>query len=380
MDGRPIPFTAGAVVPPGRSTLEIRYAAPVLRDPGRARFRYRLEGFDERPVDAGSRRAAIYTNLPPGRYAFAASVSASWGEFGPSNAELAVRVEPRLHQTRWFLALCAVAGLGAAWALHAVRIRLLRARARELEGLVAERTRSLLVEKERTEEANRAKSQFLANVTHDLRTPLNAIIGYSDLLREQAEERALADFSEDLGRIRRAAEHQLALVNDVLDLSKVEAGKLEVNAEAVDLARLLSELLATVEPVARRNGNRLEAEGVETAGTIRTDATRLRQILLNLLSNAVRHTSGGVVRLEVSREDGTTAFRVRDDGVGIPPEEIARLFLAFSQARGGEARGGTGLGLAISRRLALLLGGDVSVESEPGKGSTFTLRLPSDAS
>jgi signal transduction histidine kinase/ligand-binding sensor domain-containing protein len=376
VDGRSVPIGSGVVVPAGPATLEIRYTAPVLRLPGRARFRYRLAGFDGQPIDAGPRRSAIYTNLPPGTYAFTASVSADHGLFGPPNPGLAIRVEPRLHQTWWFLALCVASALGGAWALHTVRIRLLRARARELEGLVADRTRSLLHEKERTEEANRVKSQFLANVTHDLRTPLNAIIGYTDLLREQADERSLPDFSDDLGRIRRAAEHQLALVNDVLDLAKVEAGRLDVEAVPLDLPGFLSEILATVRPVVRKHGNQLEAEGLGTMGTIRTDPTRLRQILLNLLSNAARHTTNGTVRLEAERASGEVVLRVRDTGVGLAEDEIAVLFQAFSQARGGDSRGGTGLGLDISRRLARLLGGDISVESEPGHGSTFTLRLP----
>ena len=376
VDGLALPFAAGVLVPAGGATVEIRYSAPVFRAPSRARFRYQLAGYDERPVDAGARRTAIYTQLPPGRYRFTASVSADGAAFGPPCPALAVRVEPRLHQTWWFLGLCLATAVGGAWGLHLLRVRLLEARARELEGLVAERTSSLLEEKERTEEANRAKSRFLANVTHDLRTPLNAIIGYSDLLRDQAEERGLADFTEDLGRIRRAAEHQLALVNDVLDLAKVEAGRLDVTAEDVDVGRFLSDVLATVGPMVRKNGNRLEAEGLDGAGTLRTDATRLRQILLNLLSNAARHTRDGVVRVAVSREEGDVVFRVHDTGAGIPPEKIGVLFQAFSQAHDDGTAGGTGLGLAISRQLALLLGGDVAVESEPGRGSTFTLRIP----
>jgi signal transduction histidine kinase len=376
VDGRLLPHVAGVVLPAGRETLEIRYTAPVFRNPELARFRYRLEGFDEAPVDAGPRRTAIYTNLSPGNYEFTVEAAADGVTFGPPGVPLAIRVEPRLHQTRWFLGLCLVAVAGLAWTLHTVRVRLLRARARELEQIVADRTGELLVEMAKAEEANRAKGQFLANVTHDLRTPLNAIIGYADLLAEQAEERGLAEFSEDLGRIRRAAGHQLALVNDVLDLAKVEAGRLDVTAEVVDLPLFLADLLATVGPMVRRNGNRIETEGVEAAGTVRTDPTRLRQILLNLLSNAARHTTSGVVRVEAAREGGTVLLRVRDTGAGMSSEEVAGLFQAFSQARGNGASGGTGLGLAISQRLARLLGGEILVESTPGRGSTFTLRIP----
>jgi len=157
----------------------------------------------------------------------------------------------------------------------------------------------------------------------------------------------------------------------------VEAGRLEVAVVPVDVARFVAELLPTVDPMVRSNGNRLETEGVDAAGSILTDPTRLRQILLNLLSNAARHTTNGTVRLEVAREAGRAVFRVRDSGEGMSPEEIAVLFQAFSQARAGDARGGTGLGLAISQQLASLLGGEISVESAPGQGSTFTLRIAS---
>lgn len=376
VDGRTIPHVSGVVLPAGRETLEIRYTAPVYRVPERARFRYELAGFDVRPVDAGPRRSAIYTNLTPGTYEFTVSVSADGGPFSPPGVPLAVRVQPRPHQTWWFLGLCVAAIAGATWGLHTVRVKLLNARALELQALVADRTRRLVLEKERTEEANRAKGRFLANVSHELRTPLNAIIGYSDLLAEQAEERSLPDFSQDLGRIRRAAEHQLSLVNDVLDLAKVEAGRLDVTVTLVDLVPFLLDLMATVEPIVRLNGNRLEKKGIETAGTIRTDPTRLRQILLNLLSNAARHTTKGLVLLEVQQDGPDAVFHVRDTGVGMSPEEVAVLFQAFSQVGSGDSRGGTGLGLEISRRLARLLGGDISVESTPGHGSTFTLRLP----
>lgn len=375
VDGRLVPHVAGVVLPAGREALEIRYTAPVYRNPERVRFRYRLGGFDDHPVDAGPRRSAIYTNLSPGTYEFTVEAAVDGGGYGPAAVPLAVRVEPRLHQTRWFLGLCLAFVVGLAWAFHDVRVRLLRTRARELEQVVAERTRELFVEMAKAEGASRAKDQFLANVTHDLRTPLNAIIGYADLLSEQAGERGLAEFSEDLGRIRRAAGHQLALVNDVLDLAKVEAGRLDVTVEIVDLPLFLSDLLATVGPMVRKNGNRIETEGVEAAGTLRTDPTRLRQILLNLLSNAANHTTNGLVRLEAAREAGAVLLRIRDTGVGMTSEEVAGLFEAFSQAGAGPGRG-TGLGLAISRRLARLLGGEIHVESVPGRGSAFTLRLP----
>ncbi len=410
IDGLPVPFAAGIRVDAGAETLEIRYTAPCLRVPERARFRYRMEGLARGVVDAGDRRVALYTALPPGSYDFSLTAVNEDGVEGERAARVAVRVVPRFHQTPAFLALSALAVAGLGWALRGVRVRLLRLRAEELERTVDERTRSLRDETERAEEArqealesraeaerqrleaetqrqraeeaNRAKSQFLASVTHDLRTPLNAIIGYSELLSEQADALSLPEFAEDVRKIRAAAGHQLALVNDILDLSKVEAGRLELSVETFRLSEVVEATVATVAPLLARNRNRLEVDGVEAAGEVRADPTRLRQILHNLLSNAAKFTTDGLVRLAARREEaGGRAWlvlSVSDTGIGMTAEELSRLFEMFSQAdRTTSARfGGTGLGLSISRKLARLMGGDVTVESVKGKGSTFTVRTP----
>jgi adenylate cyclase len=233
-------------------------------------------------------------------------------------------------------------------------------------------------------EATVAKSRFLANMSHELRTPLNAIIGITEMLMEDAEDSGDRGAREPLERIARAGKHLLQLINDVLDLSKIEAGKLEVNYEPVALASLVSDVVGEAEPLAAKNGNRLVVECPSDIGSVRSDPTRLRQIMLNLLSNACKFTENGSVALSVSRghADGKDwiSIRVVDTGIGMTNEQLGRLFQEFSQADSSTTRkyGGTGLGLAISDRLCRIMGGSIDVESEPGVGTTFSVRLPAD--
>jgi GAF domain-containing protein/CheY-like chemotaxis protein len=230
--------------------------------------------------------------------------------------------------------------------------------------------------------ADRHKSEFLANMSHELRTPLNAIIGYSEMLQEDAADLGAEQFTEDLGRINAAGKHLLELINAVLDLSKIEAGKMELYLETFDVAGLIRDIAAVIQPLAGKNANRLEVRCPPETGTMRADLTKVRQALFNLLSNACKFTDRGTVGLAVAREtiDGRDfmAFRVSDTGIGMTPEQLTRLFEAFSQADAATTRryGGTGLGLALSRRLCRMMGGDVTVESVAGQGSTFTIRLP----
>jgi signal transduction histidine kinase len=237
----------------------------------------------------------------------------------------------------------------------------------------------LRMAKERAELASRAKSDFLASMSHELRTPLNAIIGIAEMLEEDADEEDWDALREPLSRILRAGRLLLQLINEILDLAKIEAGKLDLHPERIDLDLLLSDVLETAEPLAEKNHNRLILDRPVPMGGITTDPMRLRQILLNLLSNACKFTKAGTVTLEARREpDGFVRLAVHDTGIGIAVDQMDRLFQDFSQAGvpGKRRYGGTGLGLAISRRLARLMGGDIDAASEPGKGSTFTVRLP----
>jgi GAF domain-containing protein len=234
-------------------------------------------------------------------------------------------------------------------------------------------------------EASERKSQFLASMSHELRTPLNAIIGLTEMMLTNAARFGTEKALEPLRRVNAAGTHLLSLINEVLDLSKIEAGKLELNAESVNLPRLIDEVIGTAEQLAEKNKNRLTVEAQADLGALTVDSMRLKQILLNLLSNACKFTKEGEVALRVRRvTDGRDCVElaVADSGVGMTAEQQAKLFQDFTQADSLTARryGGTGLGLAISRKLARMMGGDVTVTSEPGKGSVFTVRLPGGGS
>jgi PAS domain S-box-containing protein len=237
----------------------------------------------------------------------------------------------------------------------------------------------LAAARDAADEANRTKSSFLANMSHELRTPLNAIIGYSEILQEDAAEKGDKAPIDDLQKIESAGRHLLGLINNILDLSKIEAGKMDVFIEAVDIQALLEEVLSIVKPLADRSENVIKVICPADIGSFRSDQTKAKQCLLNLLSNADKFTSKGTLTVTVARETGSSVcFRVSDTGVGMTKEQLGRLFQAFSQPDASSTRrfGGTGLGLAITKHFCTMLGGDVTVESTPGTGSTFIIRLP----
>jgi signal transduction histidine kinase len=229
-------------------------------------------------------------------------------------------------------------------------------------------------------EASQHKSQFLANMSHELRTPLNAIIGVSEMLREDAE--AAKQDTEPLDRVLGAGRHLLALINDILDLSKIEAGRMELQLETFPLAPLIADVVKTIEPLAAKNGNRVTVHYDGAVETLHADQMRLRQALLNLMSNANKFTERGIISVDARQEQengrGWVTIAVADTGIGMTPEQMGKLFQEFSQAGASTTRkyGGTGLGLVISRRFCQMMGGDITVESEVGRGSTFTIRLP----
>jgi signal transduction histidine kinase len=228
------------------------------------------------------------------------------------------------------------------------------------------------------EQANRAKSAFLANMSHELRTPLTAIIGYSELLRATAIESSQHEIIPDIEKIYQAGRHLLALINDVLDLSKLEAGKLRLVAADFSLRELVEDVLLTAQPLIEKNHNRLVLECASDLGSLHTDPTKVRQILLNLLSNAAKFTDRGTITLRVAHANGLARFEVADTGIGISPEQLGRLFQPFTQAADTTTQlyGGTGLGLALSRHLCQLMHGEIAARSVLGQGATFTVVMP----
>ncbi|HXP61816.1 MAG TPA: ATP-binding protein [Dongiaceae bacterium] len=261
-------------------------------------------------------------------------------------------------------------------------------RALEAKNLqLADANERLVATQRAADAANDAKSQFLANMSHELRTPLNAIIGYSELLEEEAAETGQTAFIPDLQKIHAAAKHQLGLINDILDLSKIEAGKMTLFIEEFEIQSVVLEVTATIAPLIDKNANRLELDCPPGLGAMRADQTKVRQILFNLISNANKFTAKGTIVLEVRRPPAPAGepplspvvFRVSDTGIGMTPEQVSKLFQPFTQADASTTRkyGGTGLGLAISKRFCQMMGGDLTVASAPLQGSTFTVTLPS---
>lgn len=266
----------------------------------------------------------------------------------------------------------------------------------ELERRVEERTRALSEEvqerrrtedellraREQAESANTAKSLFLANMSHELRTPLNAIIGYSEMLQEDAADLGYDQISPDLEKINGAGKHLLGIINEILDLSKIEAGRIDISIEPFVVQDVINSVTDTVQPLMATNNNMLKIEAAPNIGTMETDVTRLRQILFNFLSNAAKFTENGEITLRIIRESDVAGdsmvFMVSDTGIGMDQKQLGMVFEPFTQADASTTRkyGGTGLGLTVNREFARLMGGEVSAKSSPGKGATFTVRLP----
>jgi signal transduction histidine kinase len=240
------------------------------------------------------------------------------------------------------------------------------------------KTEELKILREQAQNASKAKSDFLAKMSHELRTPLNAIIGYSEMLMEEAEDDELETYAEDLEKIHSSGEHLLTLINDILDLSKIEAGKMDLHIEEFEFEKHLTQIEATGKPLVEKNGNQFILDNNVSIKKLRNDQTKLRQILFNMLSNAAKFTKKGAVTLSINTFEDNIKFAVTDTGIGMNDEQLGKIFDEFTQAKSSTSKdyGGTGLGLPISKKMTEMMGGIMEVESEEGKGTTFSITIP----
>ena len=240
------------------------------------------------------------------------------------------------------------------------------------------KTEELKVLRIQAQNASKAKSDFLANMSHELRTPLNAIIGYSEMLMEEAEDDGLDTYADDLNKINSSGEHLLTLINDILDLSKIEAGKMEMHIEEFDFDKHLTQIEATAKPLVEKNGNEFIIEKPDDLEKLTNDQTKLRQVLFNMISNAAKFTKKGTVTLSITNYGETVRFAVTDTGIGMNAEQLGKVFEEFTQAESSTSKeyGGTGLGLPISKKMTEMMGGVMEVESEEGRGTTFSITIP----
>jgi len=363
-----------------QSAFSFEFAGLNYTSPAKNRYAYKMEGFDKDWTETdATRRVATYTNLDPGQYLFRVKASNNDGVWNEEGVSLRLTVTPAWWETLWFQAAVAILILGSVFGSYCWRVRTLESRSRELEHQVTERTRELAIAKEKAEVANQAKSTFLANMSHELRTPLNAILGFSRMLGRNPN--LDPEGKKNTSVICRSGEHLLNLINDVLEMSRIEAGRIVLSENDFDLHQMTDDVRDMFFLKTGEKGLQLISEcDAGVPKYIRADEAKLRQVLVNLIGNAVKFTEKGSISLRVRQlsdqsGEGKNAdfqFEIRDTGGGIAPDELGSLFDAFVQTETGrKSQEGTGLGLPISRKFVRMMGGDITVESEIGRGSVF---------
>lgn len=360
--------------------ISVEFAALDYTRPDLNKFQFYLEGFESSWRQETNRRFATYPNLPPGEYTFRVMAANHDGTWNENPLSVDIQISPPFYFSGLAVTLYLIISLG----LLILFIHHQREKERQRARV------ELLTEQQKMAiEASRAKSAFLAHMSHELRTPLNAIIGYSELIEEEFEDAddpgdVVEDAMNDVGRIKSAAQYQLSLVNNILDLTKIESGKVDLFVETFDINHLVDNVLDHIRPVLAKNNNVLVSDfDAESLGDMYSDMTKLHGVLLNLVTNANKFTENGTVTVSIKRTPQPGGdwliFSVRDTGIGMRPDQMNKLFREFSQIEDHNRYGGTGLGLYISRIFCRLMGGDITVTSEHGQGSTFTFRLPAEA-
>lgn len=387
-----ITMTREITIPYRSSVISFEFGSLNYTVPEKKHYAYQLDGFDHGWNDVGTKRTATYTNLDPGTYTFQVKGWDNNGNWSPTLASLTLTVTPPFWHTWWFRLLAAILIVSAVVAVFRLRLHTVKTQKRKLEAEVGQRTSQLAMSRdeerrarEQAEKASRAKSEFMANISHELRTPMNAIIGFTDLVLTTELQRSQREYLEN---VHRSGYNLLGIINDILDYSKMEAGKLTIENTAFKLCQLVEQTVDTLAIKAHEKKLELICETdpslpIQVLG----DPGRIQQILVNLLGNAIKFTEKGevVVSLErgtvIQARDGKrfqpVSLSVKDTGIGIPREKMEHIFESFTQADSTTTRkyGGTGLGLTIARNLTEMMDGSLEVRSEPGKGSVFTMKL-----